>query len=224
MTKYGMLIDLQRCVACTACVAACSAYHSTPKGVLWNTMVYSERGTFPTVTRVMMPKACQQCENTPCVKVCPTGASYKRSDGIVLVDYNKCIGCRYCIEACPYDARTYVESPEPYFVSGFTPFEQSSPNHVSGIVQKCTFCVERIEAGTKAGLKPGVDRDATPVCINTCVAGARIFGDLDDPKSAISQLVANRKATQLLPQIGTNPKVFYIQSSKSVNVQGVLAH
>jgi phenylacetyl-CoA:acceptor oxidoreductase subunit 1 len=222
MTRYGMVIDLTRCIACTSCVAACAVFHVTPRGVLWNTMMYSEKGTYPNVSRLQMPKACQQCENTPCVKVCPTGASYVRPDGIVMVDYDKCIGCRYCIAACPYDARTYVESLQPYFDMGFTSLESRSRNLRAGVVQKCTFCAERIDAGVKAGLKPGVDRAATPVCVNTCMAGARIFGDLDDPYSNVSQLIANRRSQQLSPELGTEPKVYYIPPSKAVTVKGVL--
>ncbi len=222
MTRYGMVIDLNRCIACTGCVAACATFHSLPKDVMWNTMVYGEKGTYPNVTRLQMSKACQQCDNTPCVKVCPTGATYKRADGIVMVDYSKCIGCKYCVAACPYDARAYLSSLIPFFDSGFTSFESQSPNAVAGVAQKCTFCADKIDAGVAKGLKPGVDRAATPACVNTCMAGARFFGDLDDPASNVSTLVANRRPIQLLAELGTQPKVFYIPPTKSVTVKGVL--
>lgn len=222
MTRYGMVIDLNRCIACTGCVAACATFHALPKSVMWNTMVYSEKGTYPNVSRLQMSKACQQCDNTPCVKVCPTGAAFKRADGIVMVDYSKCIGCKYCVAACPYDARSFTGTVQPFFDSGFTSFENGSPNQVSGVAQKCTFCADKIDAAVKAGLTPGVDRAASPACVNTCMAGARYFGDLDDPNSNVSQIIANRKAQQLLPELGTQPKVYYIPPTKSVTVKGVL--
>jgi len=222
MTRYGMVIDLNRCVACTGCTAACAVFHALPKGVMWNKMLYSEKGTYPDVTRLMMPKACQMCDNTPCLKVCPTGATYKRPDGITMVDYSKCIGCKYCIAACPYDARTYLKTLTPFYDSGFTWLESQSPNQQEGVAMKCTFCYEKVDAGVKAGLKPGVDRNATPACVNTCMAGARYFGDLDDPNSNVSQIVANRRAQQLAPELGTKPKVYYIPPSKSITVQGLL--
>jgi phenylacetyl-CoA:acceptor oxidoreductase 27-kDa subunit len=224
MTRYGMVIDLNRCIACTACNAACAVYHDLPKGVLWNNTIYgTEAGTFPNTSRIVIPKACQMCDNTPCLKVCPTGATSKRADGILVVDYGKCIGCRYCIAACPYDARSYLSSLQPYFDSGFTPLEQlSSTNAQAGVAQKCTFCADRIDAGVKAGLKPGVDRDATPVCVNTCLAAARIFGDLDDPNSNVSQVLKSSNAVNLLSELGTKPKVYYIPHSKAVTLQGVV--
>ncbi len=222
MTRYGMVIDLNRCIACTGCVAACATFHALPKDVMWNTMVYGEKGTFPNVSRLQMSKACQQCDNTPCVKVCPTGATYKRADGIVMVDYSKCIGCKYCLAACPYDARSFLPSLQPFFDSGFTPLESASTNAKAGVAMKCTFCADKIDAAVKAGLTPGVDRAASPACVNTCLAGARYFGDLDDPNSNVSQIITNRRAQQLLPELGTNPKVFYIPPTKSVTVKGVL--
>jgi phenylacetyl-CoA:acceptor oxidoreductase 27-kDa subunit len=222
MVRYGMVIDLNRCVACTGCAAACAMYHNLPKGILWNTMMYSEKGSYPDVSRLQMSKACQQCDNTPCVKVCPTGATYKRADGIVVVDYSKCIGCKYCIAACPYDARSFLGSVTPYFDSGLTPLESMSTNNVVGAVQKCTFCANKIDAGVKAGLTPGVDRDATPACVNTCMAAARYFGDLDDPNSNVSQLITSGRAVQLLSELGTQPKVYYIPPSKAVTTKGLL--
>ena len=217
-----MVIDLNRCIACTGCVAACATFHALPKDVMWNTMVYSEKGSFPNVSRLQMSKACQQCDNTPCVKVCPTGATYKRADGIVMVDYSKCIGCKYCLAACPYDARSFLPAVKPFFDSGFTPFENGSVNAVAGVAQKCTFCADRIDAGIKAGFTPGVDRAASPVCVNTCMAGARYFGDLDNPNSNVSVIITNRRAQQLLPELGTQPKVFYIPPTKSVTVKGMV--
>jgi phenylacetyl-CoA:acceptor oxidoreductase 27-kDa subunit len=222
MTRYGMVIDMGKCVGCASCVAACMTYHATPKGVQWNTMLNSESGEYPNVTKLIMPKACQQCDNPACVRVCPTGATSKRADGIVLVDYSKCIGCGYCAAACPYGARTIVQTLQPYFESGFTSLETSSPNFKAGIAQKCTFCSERIDFAKANNLTPGVDRYATPACVDTCLAGARYFGDLDDPNSNVSQLISQNKAVQLLPDAGTNPKVWYIPFAKAATPQEAL--
>jgi len=215
MTRYAMVIDLTRCIGCTACIAACKMKNGLPKGVQWNNMVYDEQGTYPNVRRLLMPKACQQCADPPCVKVCPTGASHKRADGIVLVDYSKCIGCKYCIAVCPYDARQFIPGLQPYYQSGLTPLELTwQAQHQTGVVEKCTFCADKIDAGVAQGLKPGVDRDATPSCVITCPTSARIFGDLDDPKSAVSAFVNNRHAIPILPELGTNPSTFYIPPSR----------
>ena len=222
MTRYGMVVDLNRCIACTGCAAACATFHALPKDVMWNKLVYSEKGIFPAVSRLMLPKACQQCDNTPCVKVCPTGATYKRADGIVMVDYSKCIGCKYCIAACPYDARSYVNPIKPYFDTGFTPLE-TGPNMVAGTATKCTFCAPRIDAGVKAGLTPGTDRDATPECVNSCPTGALVFGDLDDPTSEVSRIVHSGNPQQLLPDLGTDPSVYFVPATKATQTE-VEAH
>src|SRR5690606_31989696 len=126
--------------------------------------------------------------------VCPTGASYIRPDGIVAVDTDKCMGCKYCIAACPYDARAFVESIGSYY-PGFepTPYEKAAyANHRAGVVEKCDFCASRVEKGE------------LPACVQTCPAQARIFGDLDDPTSEVSRLIAERGGKQLLPEMGTN--------------------
>lgn len=220
MTRYGMVIDLFKCVGCQACVVACSVEHYLPKGVFWNDYLNAEQGTYPNVTRLLMPKNCQHCSNPPCVDVCPTGASQQRADGIVIVDYNKCIGCKYCQAVCPYDARVYVTPKQSYYSGGFTPFEDGSIlgsyQHQTGVVEKCTFCVERIEAGVAKGLKPGVDRAATPACVITCITQARFFGDLDDPNSNVSKMVQQKQVVQLLPELGTKPNVYYIPPSKPI--------
>ena len=151
------------------------------------------------------------CENAPCVQVCPTGASYKRPDGIVAIDYDKCMGCKYCEAACPYGARTLVKKEKTYFEDGPTPYEEAAyAEHQPGVEEKCNFCMERIDAGLAKGLKPGVDRDATPACVNTCPAQALTFGDLDDPDSEISKLIRDKYGFQLHPEYGTDPSVYFI--------------
>jgi len=221
MTRYGMVVDLFRCVACNTCTIACKTKNGTPKGVMWRRVVQGETGEYPQAQRSWASIGCMQCQNTPCLKVCPTGATYIRPDGIVLVNYDTCIGCRYCIAACPYDARTYLQTIEGYFPEqGLTSNETIKyAAFQSGTVTKCTFCSDKIDAGVKAGLTPGVDMDATPACVNACPTNALIFGDLDDPNSTISKTVRSERAEQLLPELGTNPTVYYIPPTKGNQVE-----
>jgi molybdopterin-containing oxidoreductase family iron-sulfur binding subunit len=136
------------------------------------------------------------------VDVCPTGASFKRADGIVVVDYDKCMGCGYCRVACPYDARSFIEKIEPYYPEfGFTPYEELMyQKHQTGVAEKCNFCAERVARGEE------------PACVGTCIAYARHFGDLDDPNSEVSKLIAERHGYQLLPELGTEPSVYYLSA------------
>jgi Fe-S-cluster-containing dehydrogenase component len=149
------------------------------------------------------------------MKVCPTGATTRREDGIVAVNYDECVGCRYCVIACPYQQRTYyADGSKEYFPGqGLTEYEiigkQLYPLQ-PGTVVKCNFCRERVDAGLEKGLKPGVDREATPACVITCPAKARTFGDLDDPTSEVSRLIRERKGFQLHPEFGTDPSVYYL--------------
>jgi Fe-S-cluster-containing dehydrogenase component len=147
------------------------------------------------------------------VEVCPTGATRKREDGIVVVDPDACVGCRSCLIACPYQVRTFYTKRKEYFPGqGFTEFEgigEKLHPLQTGTVVKCNFCVGRIAPGIAAGLKPGVDREATPACVITCPAKARYFGDLDDPASEISILIRRWNAMPLRPEYGTKPSVYY---------------
>lgn len=215
MTRWGMVVDLSKCVRCFGCLAACRIEHFLPMGVTWPRLVALETGgKNPTVSTYSV--RCNQCQNAPCVDVCPTGATYKREDGIVVIDQNKCVGCRYCVIACPYQNRTFFsKDKDPGFFpgKGRTPFEKKGAElykHQKGTVEKCNFCVERIDAGLAKGLKPGIDRDATPACVNTCVARALTFGDLDDPNSKVSRMIKAYNAFQLHPEYETDPSVFYI--------------
>lgn len=187
--RYGMLIDLRRCIGCHACYVACQAENEVPSGVFRSHVRYYERGKYPEVRRYFLPVLCNHCENPACVKVCPTMASYKREDGIVLVDYDKCIGCGYCLIACPYGIRY------------FNP-EKTNAVPYKGVADKCTFCAHRVDAGI------------VPACVNTCLGRARIFGDLNDPESEIAQLVATQPVTVLKPEDGTKPRVYYIAATE----------
>ena len=209
MARYGMLIDLSLCVGCNACTIACKVSNVTPKGVFFTHVDKVETGKFPNTQSIFFPRACMQCADAPCVTVCPTNATYKRSDGIVMVDQDKCIGCRYCVAACPYGARTYLKQIQSYFESdeGTSQFEQDGyAQYQVGTVAKCEFCAKR------------VDQSYLPACVQTCPAVARHFGDLDDPNSEISQLIKSSNAVQLLPELGTNPSVYYVLPKQQVTL------
>lgn len=201
MARYGMVIDLKRCYGCVACAIACKAQNGTPYGVWWSKVLPSESGKYPNTRRSYVPVLCMHCQNPPCEEVCPTGATFKRADGIVVVDYDKCMGCGYCRVACPYDARVFAKKIEGYFPEhGLVPYEEVMyKKHQTGVAEKCKFCWEKVEKGEK------------PACVETCVPGARHFGDLDDPNSEVSRLIAERHGFQLLPELGTNPSVYYLK-------------
>jgi len=211
MSRWGMTIDLNRCVGCQTCSIACKQANDTPKGVLWRRVIDVEYGSFPNVERLFVVTGCQHCENPPCVPVCPTGATQRRQDGLVTIDYDRCIGCASCVVACPYQARTISQKNEPYFGSQETLPEQRWPQEERiGVATKCTFCMDRIDNGLAKGLTPGIDMDATPACAATCIAQAIQFGDLDNPNSPVSKLIENNNNFQMHAELGTNPRVRYL--------------
>lgn len=197
--RYGMVIDLKKCIGCRSCVVACKVENVTPPGIFWGDVVQREWGTYPNVRRVYLPRPCMHCEDPLCLAVCPSGATQQRSDGIVWIDNDLCIGCRACVVACPYEARYFYGEEKSYFPQGPTPLEERGyQKHKVGTTEKCNFCMERVDAGLE------------PACVVTCLAVARYFGDLDDPKSEVSQLITHRFGFQLHPDSGCNPKVFYL--------------
>ncbi len=206
MTKYGMAIDTKRCVACNRCSMACKIEHNLPLGMLWNCALYNgadyllvPQGTYEEGLKTeMYTLACQHCDNPACVGVCPTGATTKREDGIVTVDYEKCIGCESCIAACPYTGvRTNADKPA--WPLDFKVGDATVPDVVANTVSKCTFCIERIDRGER------------PACVDICYAYARYFGDLDDPESEISKVLAQREYDLLLEDQGTKPNVYFLK-------------
>jgi len=214
--RWGMVMDLRRCIGCRACTVACKSENNVSLGRFRAVIQEKVIGTFPNTKKVFLPLMCNHCEGSekdgvpPCVKACPEfpgerakfktadgktiryrkGATYKRPDGLILIDKEKCIGCGKCIDACPYGVRSF----DPFVKAGAKPTEQAA--------DKCDMCVHRLDNGLE------------PSCVNTCQGRARIFGDLNDPNSAVSTLVKKHNLAGedyvLLAEKGTRPHVFYI--------------
>ena len=211
--RWGMVIDLRKCVGCHACTVSCVAENKLPPGVVYRPVLDQEIGEYPNVTRRFMPRPCMQCEEPPCVPVCPVNATYTRPDGIVAIDYEQCIGCRYCITACPYSARTFDVG---YTYTAGTPVQEEYellPNYEYGVAharvpgsdespignaRKCHFCLHRLEQGD------------VPMCVTTCIGVANFFGDLNDPTSLVSEMASQPSVVVLKEELGTKPKVFYL--------------
>jgi molybdopterin-containing oxidoreductase family iron-sulfur binding subunit len=187
--RYGMVIDLRKCLGCMACTIACKVENHTRPGIFWTRVKDEEVGRYPAVQRIFLPVLCMHCQEPPCVKVCPNEASYQREDGIVMVDHDKCVGCKYCMTACPYGALHFNEDANGYFGPQLTANEEIGyERHKVGVVEKCTFCVDRLEQGRK------------PACVL----------NLDDPESEVSQLIESRHGAPLLGELETKPSVYYL--------------
>lgn len=180
--RFAMVIDLRKCIGCQACTVSCSVENLPPIGQFRTTVLQYEVEDYDGGQPAMfnLPRLCNHCENPPCVPVCPVEATFQREDGIVLVDNDRCVGCAYCVQACPYDAR---------FI-----------NEETKTADKCTFCEHRLEVGL------------LPACVETCIGGARVIGDLNDPDSTINQMLRENKGDikVLKPDMDTQPRVFYI--------------
>ena len=198
--RYGMIIDLDRCIGCDACTMACKQANGTPKGTFWSKVERNETGVYPDAYTEYVPTLCMHCKNAACVDACPYGVSVYATDGTVQILSEMCVGCNYCVAACPYGARTFdfgewkLYSPE----KGKSAYEeiQEACQPYRNTVSKCTLCKDRRDKG-----------DA-PACVHTCPTDARTFGDLDS--SGMQTLIQSRQAYQLKPEAGTDPSVYYL--------------
>jgi phenylacetyl-CoA:acceptor oxidoreductase subunit 1 len=206
--QWVMVIDQSKCIGCGYCTLACQAHNDVNPAIEWNrvTPVGQLQGK-----DVFLPRPCMQCAKAPCVDVCPVKASYYRPDGIVMMDYDRCIGCRYCEVACPYQARSFnwkaFDGPNPAVPKWGQPEVARRPR---GVVEKCAFCYQRIDRGLAQGLQPGVDPDATPACVVVCPTGARVFGDINDPQSSVTRMLKDNFNYRLRDDLGTDPQVYYL--------------
>jgi Fe-S-cluster-containing dehydrogenase component len=222
--RWIMVIDIRKCVGCQACTIGCVAENKLPPGVVYRPVVTQEFGEYPNVRIEFLPRPCMHCENPSCVPVCPVRATWKRPDGIVAIDYDKCIGCRSCLNACPYGSRTSdfgryysdgaaagAPSGEQRPVDGpVSPYEHQPNNeyvknwkrdgHQSpvGNARKCHFCLHRLEVGQ------------LPMCVTTCIGRATHFGDSNDPNSLVVELTSKNNVQVLLEHWGNKPQCYYI--------------
>ncbi len=210
MTRYGMVVDLNRCVGCQACTMACKHANATPPGVQWRRVLDVEQGSFPDVERIFLVTGCQHCAEPPCVPVCPSGATRQRDDGLVTMDYDLCIGCAACAVACPYQARTIVHEMAGYYGAPTVQEEHAQHAERIGVANKCSFCIERIDSAEALGLTPGVDGEVTPACALSCNASAIQFGDFADPNSNVSRLARDNRSFQMHAELGTDPQIRYL--------------
>ncbi len=220
MVKYGLLIDQVRCIGCRSCVASCMTENYVQRGTRWNVVLQHDIGRYPNVSRVFTPINCMHCEEPACKKACDNvgaEAISKNDVGVVLYDYDKCIGCKYCIAACPYGAPQYISSLKTLYPDDSTPYEDfpqyKHPLHQkkANTVEKCTLCWHKLEKAIDEGKTLGEDQESTPSCVVTCPVRARTFGDLDDPTSEISKKIAAKRAGRLKLEFGTKPQVFYVR-------------
>lgn len=221
--RWVMVIDLRKCVGCHACTVACVAENKLPPGVVYRPVLEEEWGTYPNVGRRFVPRPCMQCENPPCVPVCPVGATYTNEEGIVEMDYERCIGCRYCLTACPYSARTsdfgltYNDNnpiaeglimgqnlADQYERLSNFEYEKSYDRPAGkrsspiGNARKCHFCQHRIKEGI------------LPACVTTCIGRATYFGDANDPHALVTSLIASPNVMRMKEELGTEPRVYYL--------------
>jgi molybdopterin-containing oxidoreductase family iron-sulfur binding subunit len=224
--RWGMVIDLSKCVGCQACSVACKMENDVPHGSpeenrrrtssFWHKVLAASSGRYPAQSIDLLPMPCMHCDNAPCTTVCPTKATYRREDGIIMQDFRKCIGCKYCMIACPYGVRNYnyKEPEEQEYFRPDPPPDRASvgpwpfPSRVEGVVEKCTFCFHRIDRALRENMIVGVD--VVPACAEACPAHAISFGDLDDPGSQVSQLIASREWFRLREGLETRPKTYYL--------------
>ncbi len=211
--RWAMVVDPKKCLeiaGCTRCLAACHHAHNVPAieerrhEVKW---IWKERfeRAFPSEQNAyteealkgkLLPVLCNHCDNPPCVRVCPTKATWKRGDGIVMMDWHRCIGCRYCMSACPYGSRSFNWD-DPRSHMRIAP-SNDYPTRTKGVVEKCTFCEERLAKRLR------------PACVEACPNGSLVFGDLRDPKSNVREVLRTRHAIRRRPELGTQPAVYYV--------------
>lgn len=220
--KWTMVIDVAKCIGCHACTLGCVAENKLPPGVVYRPVIEEEVGKYPDVRRRFLPRPCMQCQNPPCVKVCPVTATYKNEQGVTVVDYDRCIGCRYCLVACPYSARTsdfgewYTKktpdmpgkifgrkaAAEGYEAHPATEYGKKWPERGNGSpignARKCHFCLHRLAVGM------------LPACVTTCVGRATFFGDRNDSECLVYALLGSPRLYRLKEELGTKPAVYYL--------------
>lgn len=225
--QWGLAIDLDRCTGCEACVVACHAENNIPisdedtasrgRTNHWIRIDRYYTGEFPDIKVKYQPVMCQQCDEAPCEPVCPVFATYQNPEGLNVQVNSRCVGTRYCANNCPYTAR-FFNWHEPEWPDSMK--SQLNPDvsvRPGGVMEKCTFCTQRIQRGKETAVTEGrdlEDGDIQPACAQSCPAEAMVFGDLSDKESKVSQWASRGRTTQLLGELGTKPRVFYLERAE----------
>jgi len=223
MPRWAMVIDLDKCTGCGACMAACKMENNVAivdaeeaqagRALFWMDLIITHEGEYPNVQAKRMPKPCFQCDNPPCTKVCPVRATYRNEDGLVAQIYHRCIGCRYCMAACPYTVKVFNWY-EPRWLDGATKcFNPDVSLRMVGVVEKCSFCAHRLQHVKEvADLEERAlqDGEYIPACAENCPADAIYFGDLENKDSTVYRLSRGYRASRVMEDLGVEPKVYYL--------------
>lgn len=222
--RWGMVIDLDKCTACGACVVGCSVENNQMLGsaeeaamgrvIRWLKILPVTEVEGPRVRQSLIPMPCQQCENPPCTRVCPTSATFMGPDGIVGQVYDRCIGCRYCVNACPYTCKFFNWGDPQWPKDAEMPFNPDVSVREKGVVEKCLFCHHRLQRANDKAREGGRalrQEDYIPACVAACPAQAIVFGNMNDPQSEVAKAATNHRAYRMLEDLGTKPKVVYLR-------------
>lgn len=208
MVQWGMVIDIDKCIGCQTCTISCKVNNRVIEETFRTQVVDYERGEYPNVNRIFLPAHCNQCDTPKCVSSCPGDATWKTDEGVVVVDHEQCRGCKSCIVSCPYGSRMYLD--EGYEFDEDDPFDQRiKEENTLGVIGKCDFCYDKVKEATENGHSLGETPEASPHCVNACIADAKHFGDLDDPGDDVARMVSNDNVTPLHPERGTEPNIYY---------------
>lgn len=227
MARWGMVIDLDRCNGCQACEVACRVENNVPVGgpeaarqnrtISWMQVITETRGEWPDLRTRFLPRPCMHCDRPPCTAVCPVGATSIDGEGIVGQVYPRCIGCRYCANACPYTVKSFNWRKPSYPPSAAAMLNPDVSTRPVGVIEKCTFCHHRLQRArerARADRRPLREDEYVPACAESCPTGAISFGDLSNPNHRVAELVKNPRAFRLLEELGTKPKVFYLAEER----------